>query len=159
MDHYASEQRECGQDFHGADRRLGPPRPTLHAIDPKRLDEVWHSVLPFIERAMAESSYDTVDDVYDAIRQERAVLWIVWDYEIVAVCVTQLSQNAKAKSCGIWIMTGNGREDWQHLLSEIEEYAMRGGCTLMRHKARPGWARVIKSKGYRMTHAILEKAI
>jgi hypothetical protein len=121
---------------------------------------LWEPVRPFIERAMAESAYDEPYSVYEAVKEERAVLWVVWDAgEILAVVVTQLSTTPKSKACGIWICTGNGRENWQELITEIEDYARREECTLMRHSARTGWARVLKPHGYKMTHAILEKAL
>lgn len=134
--------------------------PKLFAIDPKQIDMFWEAVRPFIETAMAESLYDEPSSVYEAIKEARAVLWVVWeDGEIHAVVVTQLEQQPKAKICSIWICTGTGREDWEHLISEIEAFAVREGCTLMRHCARPGWARVLKPRGYVMSHVILEKAL
>jgi len=120
----------------------------------------WGAVLPFVERAMEESAYDTPQSVYDAIKEERAVLWVVWkDGEIIAVCVTQLSQSAKAKTCSIWIMTGRGLRDYIHLYQGIEDYARAEGCNRMRHKSRPGYVKLMKKYGYQMTHAVIEKAL
>ena len=134
--------------------------PQLYAIDPKQLDVFWGAALPFVKTAMETSAYDTPADVYAAIKEDRAILWLVYNgSEIKAVCVTQLSETAKAKTCSIWIMTGSGREDWQHMLDDIEAFARREGCTHMRHNARPGWAKILKPQGYTMTHVILEKAL
>lgn len=132
----------------------------LFCIAPERIDEYWVAVRPFIETAMETSAYDEPANVYEALKEERAQLWIVCHEDgICAVCVTRLTLDTKVKTCGIWVMTGEGREEWQHLIKEIEEFAMREGCTLMRHSARPGWSRPMKAHGYKMTHVILEKAI
>ena len=53
-------------------------------------------------------------------------------------------------------MTGKGRQQWQHLLSVIEDFAEQHGCDQMELIARPGWARILKQYKYKRTHVVLE---
>jgi hypothetical protein len=117
-------------------------------------------VSKWIEDAANGSRYFTAQDVCRAIEDRSAQLWLTWaDGKPLSVCVTQIEATSKGKHCSIWIMVGNDREDWQHLISDLEQWARREGCTFMRSEARPGWARVLKSKGYEMPHVILEKEL
>jgi hypothetical protein len=56
-------------------------------------------------------------------------------------------------------MTGRQRLKWQHLISEIEDFAKENGCKMMELIARPGWQRVLKIFDYKRTHVVLEKQI
>lgn len=53
-------------------------------------------------------------------------------------------------------LTGKGMRDWLHLDDELKAKAKEMGFDVIRPYARPGWVRVMKSRGYEMTHAILE---
>lgn len=120
----------------------------------------WAGVKPFIEEAQETSAYYTPDDVYDALINGRSVLWLVWDGNIKAVCVTTIVSASKNKACSIWIMDGRGADEWEDLVVETTEAYARGmGCTMMRHEARPAYQRRLKSKGYKLSHVILEKAL
>lgn len=104
------------------------------------------------------SRYFTVQDVSREIADGGAQLWIVWGADKPqAICVTQISTSSKGKYCSIWIMTGDGRESWQDLIGELEEWARHEGCKFMRNEARPGWTRIMKPFGYEHTHSIIEK--
>jgi hypothetical protein len=121
---------------------------------------VWPSVAAWIESAAGDSAYFKTQDVIEAIQNRSAQLWLCWENEKPeAVCVTQIENTSKGKHCAIWIMTGHDRTDWQDLIDDLEAWARREGCVMMRHEARPGWARILKSRGYRMPHVILEKEL
>lgn len=113
----------------------------------------------WIADAAAGSRYFTADDVWRALEAAEAQLWLCWQDKPLAVAVTQLETTSRGKHCRIWIMTGELREEWQDLLPELEQWARREGCNLMRHEARPGWSRVLKRRGYDMPHVILEKEL
>ena len=132
----------------------------LHNIGRDGIDDIWPYVLPFVTQAMERSHYDTPDDVRLALDKGTAQLWIASkNGNIEAVCVTQIETNAKGSDCSIWICTGHDRQDWQHHLAEIETWARYEGCTVMRHMARPGWAKVLKPMGYSVKHVCVEKLL
>lgn len=117
------------------------------------------SVSHWIDEAAAASRYFTADDVWTAIAEKRAQLWLAWSDIPEAVCVTQIEATSKGKHCHIWIMVGQNMQGWHHLMNDLETWAKREGCTMMRHEARPGWSRVLKTYGYECPHLILEKMI
>jgi hypothetical protein len=54
-------------------------------------------------------------------------------------------------------MVGNNRENWQHYISIIEDFAKQNGCDKMELIARPGWERVLKQFNYTKSHVVLDK--
>lgn len=124
----------------------------------EHLEIVWPLVERWIDDAARGSRYFTAQDVAKALGDGAAQMWLCWEGDKPqAVCVTQLPVCSKGKYCSIWIMTGSGRENWQSLVSEIEDWARREGCKFMRNEARAGWARVMKRYGYEAPHHIIEK--
>lgn len=58
----------------------------------------------------------------------------------------------------VWL-TGRGMKDWLHLLPQLEEYLRHLGCVTIKPICRPGWARMIKGHGYKITHYVMEKKL
>ena len=59
----------------------------------------------------------------------------------------------------IW-MTGKGMKQWTHLLADLETYLTEHiGCAEIRPVCRPGWSRLLKQRGYRITHYTMEKRL
>jgi hypothetical protein len=113
----------------------------------------------WIEEAQRDSAYATTADVWAAIKTGAAQLWLAWSDKPEAVCVTQLEITSKGKFCRIWIMVGQNMETWVGLMPELEAWAKREGCMMMRHEARPGWSKALKQYGYKMPHVVLEKEL
>ena len=128
-------------------------------MPPKDIGFVRPMVSGWIDEAAQSSSYFTADEVWRQIETGHAQLWLVWSDGPQAVCVTQLDSTSKGKHCRIWIMVGKGMDGWGHLINELEQWARREGCNMMRHEARPGWSKMLKQHGYHMPHVILEKEL
>mgnify|MGYP000862505802 CR=1 FL=1 len=129
-------------------------------IPVEHFDKVKSRVQHWIAEAAEGSSYFNERDVWTALEKQEAQLWTAWgENGPDAVCVTQLTPTSKGKFCAIWIMVGSGMVDWLPLIEELEQWAKIEGCTFMRHEARPGWSKILKTKGYHMPHVILEKEI
>lgn len=107
-------------------------------VPPEHIDNVRPLVTDWIEEAAQSSAYFTSADVWQAIAERRAQLWLAWDETADAVCVTQLENTSKGKHCHIWIMTGRTMDAWHPLMNDLEAWAKREGCNMMRHEARPG---------------------
>lgn len=57
----------------------------------------------------------------------------------------------------IWL-TGENRNAWVHLFADLEKYLREHqGCIAIKAIARPGWSKLLKASGYRMTHLTMEK--
>lgn len=103
------------------------------------------------------------DDVKALLIEGRMQLWIVAEgYEAKAplgVFVTEIHAYPQMKVCVMLVGVGRDRERWQHLISEVEDWARGKGCESMELIARPGWARIHKRHGYETTHFVLEKSL
>jgi hypothetical protein len=144
---------------HGIDAGLPSRNYRLIDVPPEHVEHVKSDVEHWIDQASSNSSYFSSDDVWAAIQSRSAQLWLVWNEIPEAVCVTQLSNTSKGKHCSIWIMVGSGMVDWLPLIDDLEAWAKREGCNLMRHEARAGWSKPLKKRGYFCPHVILEKEL
>jgi len=139
----------------------------LVRIPIQELEKVWGVVEKDIKNALAYSSQLTDSDfVYDLLKEGKFQLWILWDRKqklttnkYFGVVVTELIKRKFGKVCHIYIMTGRQRHKWQHLISEVENFAKEEGCKMMELIARPGWQKVLNLFDYKRTHVVLEKEI
>ena len=96
----------------------------------------------------------TTEDLMEALSDGRQQLWMISNGEkLVAICITEIV----GKICLFFLMIGEGRKNWLHLITEVEDWARTKDCERMRALARPGWARVLKD--YRKTRIVLEKQL
>jgi hypothetical protein len=128
-------------------------------VPPEHVHYVKAQIEHWINDAANSSRYFTPEDVWAAIENRSAQLWLAWGEIPEAVCVTQISNTSKGKHCSIWIMVGGNMACWVHLMTDLEAWAKREGCNLMRHEARAGWSKILKSRGYECPHLILEKEL
>lgn len=57
----------------------------------------------------------------------------------------------------IWLM-GENRKAWLHLFADLEKYLIEHQrCVAIKATARPGWTKILKASGYRLTHQVMEK--
>ena len=131
------------------------------------LDKVWNLVKTDINEALIYSGSHTDSEfVLQALKENKFQLWIVWDKDkqgvqnqYKGVVVTEIVQRKLKKSCHIFIMTGNSRNQWQHLISVIEDFAKNNQCDGMEIISRPGWQKILQNYNYRRTHVVLEKQL
>ena len=139
----------------------------LVRIPTSNADEVWNLVKKDIVEALSFSGNQTdADFVYESIKSEKMQLWVLWDKEqptptekYYGVVVTEIIQRKLRRSCNIFIVTGRHRQKWQHLISELENFAIKNECNCMELFARPGWEKIMKNKNYKRTHVVLEKQL
>ncbi len=129
-------------------------------IPAEHIAGLWDQILPFvptiIERSGGRISLDTLAD--SLLRGDRQ-MWIVWDgANVKAVVGTDIGTLPTGlKVCTIQFATGDNSNAWIHLIHEIEDWAVKNGCTKLDMWARKGWQR--KLPDYKMTHVMLEKDI
>ena len=136
-------------------------------IPSSNLDDVWSLVKKDISEALSYSGNHTdAQFVYDTIKQSKMQLWVVWDKDKEAtidkyygVVVTEIVKRKLIQSCNIFIVTGRHRQKWQHLISVLEDFALKNDCTNMELIARKGWQRIMEQFDYKQTHVVLEKQI
>ena len=133
----------------------------------KKIDEVWSLVKNNIQEALNYSGNQVdLDFVYKTLQADNFQLWIVWDEDkktvqeqYNGVVVTEIIQRKLKKSCHIYIMTGKNRQQWQHLIKVIEDFAEQQECNNMELIARPGWQKILQNYNYVRTHVVLDKPI
>ena len=132
-------------------------------IPTKSVDASWGIVKSDIADALARSNgYALAEHIKKWIIEEKMQLWILWDSEAekekyYGVVVTEIIQRPLQRCLNIKIMTGNHRDQWQHLIKHIEDFAGINNCDLLELVARPGWKKILKPFGYKETHVLLEK--
>ena len=133
----------------------------------KKVDEVWSLVKKNIQEALSYSGNHTDSDfVYQTIQDGKFQLWIVWDKskktvqeQYNGVVVTEIVKRKLKQSCNIFIVTGKNRQQWQHLISVLEDFALKNECTNMELIARQGWEKIMEQFDYKKTHVVLEKTL
>ena len=133
----------------------------------KKVDEVWSLVKKNIQQALSYSGNHTdADYVYQTIKDGKFQLWVVWDEskktvkeQYNGVVVTEIVQRKLKRSCHIFIVTGKNRQQWQHLISVLEDFALENECNNMELISRNGWEKIMNKFNYKKTHVVLEKQI
>ena len=125
---------------------------------------VWNLVEDSITKALAYSGHHfNTSAVNDACLSGDNQLWLVWDDDaeekLKGVVVTRIIIRHNSKVANIFICTGKQRKLWQDRLHDIEKWAKDNKCTHFETYARPGWSKLLKQKGYKMTHYLLEKKL
>ena len=136
-------------------------------IPSSSIEEVWNLVKKDISEALSYSGNHTdADFVYDCVKENKMQLWVVWDKDkpttlekYYGVVVTEIVKRKLIQSCNIFIVTGRHRQQWQHLISVLEDFAIENNCTNMELIARKGWQRIMEQFDYKQTHVVLEKPI
>jgi hypothetical protein len=136
-------------------------------IPSSNLDDVWSLVKKDISDALSYSGDHTDSQfVYDCVKEKKMQLWVVWDKDkpttlekYYGVVVTEIVKRKLIQSCNIFIVTGRHRQQWQHLISVLEDFAIENNCTNMELIARKGWQRIMEQFDYKQTHVVLEKPI
>jgi hypothetical protein len=114
---------------------------------------------PFLED-ISKRSKEPLEQLFAAIKRREVQIALVWDgnkaYALVGMRFVRRGGDVIGEI--VWL-TGKGMKQWQHLLPEMEQYLRDRGCAEIRPICRPGWARLLKAKGYRITHYVMERTL
>jgi len=117
--------------------------------------------LPFLPE-IAEREGVTIDSILDRILSHEIQLILAWDDQdkrAAAVAgVSYFLQGEKKVADLVWLI-GSKRDEWQHLLSELEEYWRHIGCVNCKSRCRIGWSRLFKQHGYKIRQIVVEKSL
>lgn len=128
----------------------------LVCVNPADIKTVWPKVKPMIFLAMKRGDFGAFTPIEDDLFSGDALLWLAHDgKEIVAACISQISETEWRKVCTIVACAGTNMNRWLGLLEQIEAYAKAEGCSASRIIGRDGWSAVLPA--YRHHRVILEK--
>ena len=133
--------------------RLVPVRlDELHATGP-----LWLPFLPSIARRTKESLQELIRKVLSC--EVRLTLLMDDDDKPVALLGVRLHMRGD-DLIAEWIwMTGRNYKTWSHMLPEFEQLLKQAGVVECRPICRPGWVKILKPAGYRLTHITMEKVL
>ena len=115
--------------------------------------------LPFLS-GISKKSREPVESLIGLVLSHEVQVVLVWDGEkAVALVGVRYCLRGEDRIAELVWLTGLARDTWQHLLSELEEYLRQVGCVECRPICRPGWSKLLKAHGYRMTHVVMEKSL
>jgi len=100
-----------------------------------------------------------VADVLDKILTTDYQLWVVAEgVDVLGAVVTLVDDTGGIPVSSIYLLGGDGFDDWGHLVWEgIEAWATDIGCEYNEIICRPGFLR--KVPGYKHTHVIMGKKL
>ena len=130
-------------------------------IDDAALDASVHLWGPFLPM-IARRSKEPIRTLFARIKSKEIRLGLVWDdeaNEAKALLGIRLHYRDKDLIAEWLWMAGHGRQLWQHLLPELENMLREAGVKECRPLCRPGWSRLLKQHGYRITHVQMEKVL
>ena len=135
----------------------------LVVFQPHEVSGVWILVEDLIQKACDRAgAFADAKDVKRWLEKGTMQLWVAFDNKdkkIKCVCVTELRQYPKYKVCDCKITTGSSFKKWVDFMDFVMEWAKEEGCRKMEIHTRPGWERVLKSKGFFKTHVQLERML
>jgi hypothetical protein len=117
--------------------------------------------LPFLPK-IAQRTKETVATLIGRVMRKEVRLTLVWDdnaNKAVALLGLTLHYRGQDLIAELIWLTGSGRLQWEHLISELEQLLREAGCVECRPICRPGWSRLLKRHGYKPTHIMMEKVL
>lgn len=130
--------------------------PKLVPVDRTHIEHWWPLIVPFLATFVGHRYL--AEHVKAALEKGLLQCWLVMQGHIVcAACLTEIINYPLSREMDIKMMTGSGVETWLYLLDSLEKFAIAEGCVRMTGKARCGWSRLTRGKGYRKTHEFIEK--
>lgn len=130
----------------------------LDRLDAEDIKILWSVLEPLFRRACEADPTDLTPDRIktDAINGRRSI-WALVDPKHSPPLLAVFSTTEDGNKACIGPLAGDDMELWLPLLSELEIHAKAAGMSVSRIEGRPGWQKVLRPYGYRVTRVILEK--
>ncbi len=118
----------------------------LWLIPEDSVDMMWPVLEPLLAKATARTpKVDTESILYEA-GVGICQLWVFFDkeeQECLAAFVTSIHlYPSNYKTIKILCLGGKDMHRWKHLISGIEEWGVKEGCTAVEIVGRPGWGKI-----------------
>lgn len=132
----------------------------VYLIPTDRLDEFWPFIVEFMEGA-AKYTYGryAAEDIYELIAGGDHELWVTYENDdtIIGATVTAVYNYPKTRTLAMIFCGGIRFAEWKDIIIPmLQEYARMNGCDRLESNARKGWAKVLKSYGYKQKSVYFE---
>jgi hypothetical protein len=111
---------------------------------PHPFGETWHDARQLLDKAVTKGG-NRWDGVLSALNDGRAQLWLTVTDRPINATVTRMD----GSTVEIWLCGGSVLNGSLHFLETILAAAKSNGATDARIVGRKGWARALKSYGWR----------
>lgn len=127
---------------------------------PALVPKAWPLILPWVTEALTKGRADeTPDEILARLLAGKQQLWLAWDEDAqraLGICITEVFDSARGRTCNLAILAGTDFKRWQHLVDAVKEVARGMGCVRLEMSARKGWERYVKGQGWRHARTVLE---
>ena len=132
----------------------------LIKFNKEEIEGVWNLAKDLVHKACIRAG-GFVDEkhIKEFCKQGTMQLWLVVNESnsVLCVCVTEIRDYPNYKVCDTKIVTGKNYKDWFHYVDDIAKWAKTQGCKKMEIYSRRGYVPMFKARGYKATHAQVEK--
>jgi len=138
------------------------PTVSIVLVPPSQLDEVWTRASKLIELSQRRtSSYEGMEDIYDALAAKQRQLWIVMvEDKLKAAAVTAIEQHPRKRILRILHIGGRDMHMWQmDGLEALKFAAKHSKCDAIQGDARLGWVRKIPENTFKEVSRVYEMEI
>lgn len=115
------------------------------AVKPEHVAQIWHTVSPYLEKAIQrqEPRLITTDYLRAICEDAEATLLISVDgSELIGCAIIKRDVYPLATVCHIEALGGQDGRDWIGMMDQkIHEIASLNGCNLVMSMGRKGWVR------------------
>lgn len=134
----------------------------IRILSGEELSLAWAQCVPYIEKSLVHGTGDIKPyDLFIECLAATSQCWVEEDGDkIVGVAITRILHHKQyselvivTTTCTDWFTKG------PEVLEMIEDFARGYGCKFTTVYGRRGWARVLKSKGYKEPYTLLMKEI
>lgn len=132
----------------------------LECVHWSDVPDIWPKVSEWISAALAHGGGGyTLEDIYSALLTKQMQLWLIGPGEPMACAVTQLAALPRVRICDILAVGGVDLKAWEHLIGDLEAWALERGCDETRAHGRLGWKPYAKRFGYDPLHLVYRKKL
>lgn len=131
----------------------------LIPVHPENLHLAWKDVESYVEQGLehADGKYNA-KDIHELIRQEKLILWVVYNTEKVAPAgciITEVLQYPRVRVLSVFLLAGDDLSQIMTLLDDLIDYGHSAGCKKMEFYGRSGWEKALKSSGFEKIHIVM----
>jgi len=129
-------------------------------IDEKALLDAAPFWFPFVP-SIARRTKETVKELAHKVMSYEVRLTLLMDDDDKPVALFGVRLHMRGNDLiAEWVwMTGQRYKTWAHMLPGFEQLLKQAGVVECRPICRPGWAKILKPAGYRLTHFTMEKVL
>jgi hypothetical protein len=121
----------------------------------------WPKVSRWCEQALSHGGMHTLEDLKQGVSNKDMQLWVIHvDDELTAVCITSIHIWPRLKELTAIIVAGEHMDKWLKDLDQLlVEYAKHNECSVLSAHGRKGWAKHLKTLGWKDTVITYAKEI